>query len=68
MPINYSNVVAGTAFRVKIPQSGVCAFLIFYVQSKTNNDTYKSRFAINFSALSSYSLYGNNNTSLLNNI
>ena len=48
MPINYANVVANTAFRVKIPQSGVCAFLVFYVQSKTNNDTYKSRFAINF--------------------
>ena len=42
--------------------------MLFYVQSKTNNDTYKSRFANNFSALTSYSLYGNNNTSLLNNI
>ena len=58
---DYANVSANKPFNIKITQTGVCPFIMFYVQTKDNASNLSTQFLENKKSVNSFKLIGPNN-------
>ena len=58
---DYANVSANKPFNIKITQTDVCPFIMFYVQTKDNASNLSTQFPENQIAVNSFRLIGPNN-------
>lgn len=63
----YDNVVANAPFKFKLTQEAVTPFILFYVQTKDDSDSFSNKFN-NFLAVNQYELLGKSNQSTMNNV
>ncbi|KAL4463814.1 hypothetical protein ABPG74_005751 [Tetrahymena malaccensis] len=64
---NWNNITAGNSFKFNLTQDAVIPFMLFYIQNKSDNDSFTTQYN-NFVPVVSFELLGKNNQSTMNGV